>query len=680
MAERFPADTAPADMNLERPLQERLRYDSPLHQQLISRLVQRRQLSERHISQRYDQWNQVDEHVQFYINLARKAKKADQTIDPSMREMPFERAIVIPASYATLMVRLTTLMTIFFARDPLIQIEGRGPEDMSSAKIMEGVLAYDLQRMKAPLVVYAALQDAEKYGLGIINDSWDAEPGWITRQTPMMPGPLGQMQSLLMRQMGITPTTREWGTVAEGNLWRATDPYLFWPDPRVPGQDLQGGEFCGHRTRRSYMYLYERSTEASGPQAVYINIEHLKKGREGSGRDVTNRRDNTTQRDLAAIDFRDSADEKDRGIFNIDSLQVKLIPREWGLSPERRPEIWWFAMADDSVIIRAHRSPHDHNRFTYSTMSPNFDAHTIFQQGNIENMDGLQRLMNWLYNSHMENVKRHLNDALIYSPKYVEEEDLLNPAPARHIRLTQKAEELIERGTHSAQSFVWQLPVVDVTQGHLREVETLYEIIHRMLGTNDPVSGQTTESKRTLGEVERIIAASGRRMALTAQLYDVMCLNDLAERAIQNRQQFTQLEQYIKITGELAQEQGIERLLVSKQDLQGKYDYVPISGVVPPDPSRFADIWMQILEGVMQIPQLQQPGPDGKIIDARALFKEAAEAMGARNIEQFFMQVAPVAPEVMPDDAVAQEVAAGNMIPAGEAEFAQNGHVQGAGI
>lgn len=680
MGERFAADTEPADTNLGQPLPERLRYGSPLHQQLIGRLRQRRLLSERHIKQRYEEWNQVDEHIQFYINLNRKAKKADGSIDPDKREMPFERAIVIPAAYATLMVRLTTLMTIFTARDPMIQIEGSGPEDMSSSKIMEGTLAYDLRRMKAPLVLYGALQDAEKYGLGIIQDSWDAEPGWKTKQMPMLPGPLGMMQQMIRRQVGIEPTTREWGTVAEGNLWRVVDPYLFWPDPRVPGSDLQGGEFCGHRVRRSYMYLHERSTELGDSQAVYFNIGFLKQGVRGGGREVTNRRDNTNQRDMADVDFKDTSDEKDRGIFRVDSLQVKLIPREWGLSPEQKPEIWWFATADDAVIIRAHRSPHDHNRFTYSTMSPNHDPHTVFSQGNVENMDGMQRLMTWLYNSHVENVRRHLNNAVFYSPKYVEEEDLLNPGPANHYRMTNAASDLIGQGTHTPASFWHQLPIVDVTRQHLGEVDNLFEMIHRMLGTNDPVSGQTTSSKRTLGEVERIISASGRRMALTAQLYDTMAIVDLAERAVQNRQQFTSMEQYIKITGDLAQEQGVERLLASKAMLQGKFDYVPISGIVPPDPARFADIWMEILQGVIQVPQLMQPGPDGKVIDVRKLFTEAAHAMGARNIEEFFMQVAPVAPQVMPDETVQNEVAAGNMIPAGEAEYAQNGHVQGAGI
>ena len=680
MAERFNSDRPAADKKYDTPLRKRLEYGTPLHQQILSRLVQRRQLSERHISARYEDWSRVDEHIQQYINLSRRARRPDKTELPNKREMPFDRAIVIPASYATLMVRLTTLMSIFLARSPIVQVKGRGPEDVAASKIMEGIMAYDLERMRVELVLYAAMQDAEKYGIGVIQDSWDVEPGWKVEATPNIPGIPDQIQAALRKELGIPEVNRRWGTVSEGNIWRAIDPYLFWPDPRIPGQRLQEGEFCGHRTRRSYMYLMERSDTINGPNSMYFNIKHIRKGREANPRDVTNRRDSTTNRDLAQIDFRDTTDEKDRGVFNIDTIQVKLIPDEWGLGAEKRPEIWWFAMADDNVVIRAQRSEHNHNQFTYATMTPNYDAHTVFQQGSVEIMDGLQRVINWLYNSHLENVRRHLNDAVLYSPKFVEETDLLNPGPARHVRLTPAAEQLIQQGTHTAQSFWHQLGHFDVTQSHLNQVDNLFELVHRMLGTNDPVSGQTTSTKRTLGEVERIIAASGRRMNLTAQLYDSMAVQPLAMRAILNRQQFTEIEEYIEITGELAREQGMERLLVNREQLQGSYNYMPISGIVPPDPARFADIWMNILTGAGQIPQLQEPGPDGKVVDFRAIFKEAAQAMGARNIEEFFTQIAPVAPEVAPDETVQQEVQAGNLVPASEAEFQGNGSIAGAGL
>jgi len=679
MAERLP-DTRPVETVADSaPLSARLQYGTPFHAELLGRLVQRRQLSERHISTRYDDWNQVNDHINFFIDLTRNAKKADKTVDTSGKEMPFQRAIVIPAAYATLMVRLTTLMTIYSARDPMIQVEGRGPEDMNTAKVIEGVLAYDLQRMKSALVLYGAMQDAEKYGLGIVQDTWDVEPGWQTKRLPLLPGALGQMQQAVMRRLGIEPTSREWTTVKEGNIWRVVDPYMYWPDPRIPGQQIQEGEFIGHRTRRAYMYLYERSTVASGDdEGLYFNIEYLRQAR--TSRQTSRERGLPADRDLSAMDFRGTSDEKDRGVFDIDSFQIKLIPREWKLSSERRPEIWWFTMADDCCIIRAQRSPHDHGQFTYATLSPNYDAHTAFQQGNIENMDGLQRMINWLYNSHKENVQRVLNDSLIYCPEWIEEADLLNPGPARHLRITPAAKELIEQGRLSMSSLVQPLPIIDVTRQNLAEMDKLFELVQRMLGTNDPVSGQQTQDKRTLGEVERIIAASGRRMALTAQIYDLMAFQDLALRAIANRQQFTELEQYIKITGTLAQEQGVERMLVNRDNLQGNYDYVPISGIIPPDPSRFAEVWMQLMNAVAESPQLQQPDASGNVPNMHAMFKEVAHTLGARNVDQFFMQVAPVQPTVQPDGAVQQAVQAGNMIPANQADIGANGHVQGAGI
>jgi hypothetical protein len=80
-----------------------------------------------------------------------------------------------------------------------------------------------------------------------------------------------------------------------------------------------------------------------------------------------------------------------------------------------------------------------------------------------------------------------------------------------------------------------------------------------------------------------------------------------------------------------------------------------------------------MLEAGAKIPQLQQPGPDGKVLDLRQVFNEAAKAMGVKNVNQFYISV-------MPDPSVMAAVQAGNMIPANQAEMAPNGAVRGAGL
>jgi len=61
-----------------------------------------------------------------------------------------------------------------------------------------------------------------------------------------------------------------------------------------------------------------------------------------------------------------------------------------------------------------------------------------------------------------------------------------------------------------------------------------------------------------------------------------------------------------------------------------------------------------------QLPQLQQPGPDGRILDFRSIFNTIAEKSGISNIDDYYMDV-----QVMPDQQVADQAQAGNMVPVG---------------
>ena len=61
-----------------------------------------------------------------------------------------------------------------------------------------------------------------------------------------------------------------------------------------------------------------------------------------------------------------------------------------------------------------------------------------------------------------------------------------------------------------------------------------------------------------------------------------------------------------------------------------------------------------------QLPQLQQPGPDGKMLDFRMIFNAIAEKSGIPNIDDYYMAV-----DVQPDAVVQQQAQAGNLVPIG---------------
>jgi hypothetical protein len=513
------------------------------------------------------------------------------------------------------------------------------------------------------------IQNADKYGLGVLYDVWEQEQG-------MKPAPRGMLQAMAGVFGMNMPPPMEYGVVKEYNRWHPVDPYLFWPDPRVSIANLQEAEFVGHRIYRGQTYLYERKEGTS-----YFNVdEAIKRGR-GLGSGDSQALLSRSRFGIDDFTMTDSPDDKDKGFFALDTLQVKIIPKDWELGTSKSPEIWWFTVVNEAVIVRAHKNPYDHGKFTYGVAEVNPDTDTIFNQGTFEDLDGLQRTINWLWNSRIENVRKMLNDSLVVAPSMVEMGDLLNPGPARHIRYSQAGEERIVNGQASGEQFIRQLVVQDFTGTHSEIAMALFDFAQRLAGSNDPAMGSPTREKKTLGEIQSMMASSSQRLAMLGRVIDSTCLAQLANRAVQNRQQFTTLEQYFRITGDqakmeemLGENAPLQRLLVSKADLIGQFDYVPQTGIIPADPARQAEVWMRILETVSTNQALATPGPDGRYLDPRKVFDELVRQTGVRNIEEFYAlmpQQPPAPPQVVPDEQFAQQAQAGDYVPEDQYAAAQ---------
>ena len=297
--------------------------------------------------------------------------------------MPWARSIVVPVSYAILEVFKTQLLGMFTRRDPPIEIEGTGPEDVRPAKAMNAVIAYDQVQCNYVLGLQTAIQDALKYGMGGFHDGWEEELGWKTIHAKPFLRPL-------MERLGIPTSKQVWGRLREYQHVEAFDPYSFFPDPRVSLSDIQKGEFCGHRLWRGYLEILANSIENGGN---YFNCEQVAKS---SPKPQTVRSRNRWQ--VNQMNLIGSMDELDKGFHALDCFTVTIIPEQWKLGPGTKPEKWRFTWVDDQVIIRAHRADPEHGQFPYSAMESNIDTHVFGNQGSIEMLDGLARFMNWTYN------------------------------------------------------------------------------------------------------------------------------------------------------------------------------------------------------------------------------------------------------------------------------------------
>jgi hypothetical protein len=649
----IPAMSGPRE--IDRPIEERLRYGSSFHAEILSRLNARQLLAERNISSRYDDWRRVDEHCMLYVNLGRAARAGNKGTITDKKEMPWDRSIVVPMSYAIEQSYLTQIMAIFTRRDPILEIMGVGSEDIKPAKIMQAVLDYDQRESNFLLQLYQIARDSVRYGLGVFYDCWEEKYGWKFTK---------QQQSPMDGYLGIPQIDRTWDMIRQHNYVEAIDPRLAWVDPRVSIANGDKAEFAGHRSFVSYLDLLEKTMANGGP---YFNVE-VGVAKLGAG--GMSRRDTTVLRTMRHLMMVGSLDSKDKGFHAKDTMTIRLIPKDWKLSDGERPEIWQFTWVDKSVIIRAHRSEYWHNEIPYAGAESNIDTHVTFNPGCIENLDGLQRFANWFYNSHCQNVMRHLNNSMLYAGSFVEELDILNPNAAGHYRMSALGEKLLMEGRITMDSVIHQLQKTDVTSSMLSEVKLEYDFAMRMSGTTDAMQAQITPDKRTATEVNQTTMGGNQRMGFQATMLDGMAIEPMALRWISNRQQFTDQPQWVRIAGDLALEMGAERLLVTPDQLQGDFDYISRAGAQPPDPAKQAISWDKLLQAISANPAiLTMPDANGKVFDAVELLKEYTRGpLGIRNVESFMKLLPPpLAPgqnvQLMNDQTLEDQRRQGNVIP-----------------
>jgi hypothetical protein len=668
---------------VDRPISERLAFGTDLHNDLVKKLRRRRQASEDFMRQRFEAWRRTDHHLRLYIDTSAKARTVDGNTIDNMLEFPFKRGIAMPLTYTTLMVHLYQGYSMMTARDPMIHLEGRGPEDLKPARAMEALLRYDVQQMGANRVLYGMLYDVNRYGIGIIVD--DFAEDWRMVRNP---------EYRRMSQAGIyppwmLPQQKVWMLTRQYCRWRNADPFKYRPDPNVPISDPQSGQWIGHETDEQYLDLVAGSLDNDG---VYINVEECKK--------LIKTRDQLEQADhgrdtTGTFDMAGSSDEADPlGVVRVFNVQCRIIPADWKLSDTDRPEVWQFALACSStrgegteVIIRAHPLAFDHQEYGYAVAQGHPDPYAAHTPGIAEHLDGFQRWQNWLVTSHLQNMIRALNNQLMFSSAFIEQDDITNPGPMFHVRTTEEGDRAIREG-RGIKDFIQQLPMQDITRPHMDMAMQLFELAQRITAANDVSQGIPLPDKRTLGEVQSVMAQSSQRIAMHVKLVDEMLMQPLASRAVANRQQFTTIEQILRLLPDEAKRMGQEFLKITPGDLMGNFDYIPHTPQQMPDPARGAEAWMQLMQvgGNMG---LFQPDPmTGKMLDKFEVFAQVARVLGVRYIDNFFtspqelMQQGGMPPGMMPPGMMPPGMPPGlppgmNAIPDEQlAQMAQSGQLQ----
>jgi hypothetical protein len=421
-------------------------------------------------------------------------------------------------------------------------------------------------------------------------------------------------------------------------------------DPSVPVQDVQKGEFIGWIDNTNLMNLL---TEERNSEGGMFNVKYLKHLPHAKTAVMTN--DPSGRNTKTKV----SSLENDTVVNPVDKIVMyaKIIPKDYGLGSGEYPEKWMFTVAGDQVLIEAKPLGLWHDMFPTAIGAPEFDGYSTAPISRLETLFGLQGTLDWMFNAHVKNVRKAINDVLIYDPYLINGEDLKNPEEGKLIRTRRPA------WGKGVKDSIMQLPVNDVTRGHIADSSFLVQWMQKIGAADDGSMGalrQGGPERLTGEEFQGTRQGAFSRLNRIAQILGYQALNDIGEFFAAHTQQFMSQDTFIKVTGDwlerLRGEYGNTaptRFSVKPSDINIAYDVTVSDGVIPG--SNYSQVWERMFETIAKEPNLANQ------FDIIRIFKHIARNNGAKNVDEF------VKISTAPNENVMREAERGNAIPVAQA-------------
>lgn len=619
-----------------------LKPGSEFHNKLRDKIWQRAHESRHEISKRFPYWREIDKTLTAYVPL----KDVEKQLKSKDSSKPV--SIVFPYTYSMLEALLTYLSMAFF-QDPIFQYEGVEDDDTIGAMLMELVIRLHCIKNKVALAIHTVLRDSLAYGIGIGIPGWKQLYGKkLIKSTIITQSEFGEQTT--------TNTNLVNSLLFEGNDLNNVDPYMWLPDPSVSSVNIQDGEFIGWIERDNYMNVL---SEENNPSTYLFNVRYLKAKKDKRSTLALDQSDRQTRHG--------GSNELNRSMtsttnpVDIIKMYINLIPKDWGLSDSEYPEKWYFELASDDIIIACEKADHNHGLYPVAVASPEFDGYSPTPIGRLEVLYGLQHTLDFLFNSHIANVRKAINDMLVVDPFLVNIDDLKDPQPGKLIRLRRPA---WGRGVDKV---VQQLAVNDITRLNIADSGYITQMMDRISGADQSMMGALRMSgpeRLTRGEFQGTRSSAISRLQHIAMLVGMQFMQDIGTMFAVHAQQYMSQDTYVRIVGRYADQlkstfgPQTKTVRVTPYDLAIDYDLVVRDGSIPG--GNFSESWIDLFKTIGSNPELMQQ------FDVTRIFMYIAQQLGAKNVEDFRRNINQIQGQTMPNEQVLQQAQAGNMIPVGE--------------
>lgn len=620
-------------MSTVKELHAALKFGSAKHADLSKFLEARIGLSRARMSERYAALAESEKQYAAYVKASdveaarKQAKKASGVQDYINIEVPY--------SYAVAMTIHTYMTSVFMARSPVYQLDGRHGETEMATRGIEALMGYQFSAGGHALPLYCWLFDPLRAGFGVVGQYWDEESVRCRKivETPQTIGGIA-IPGLRPKREYVYEDIPGY----HGNRLFNVRPQDFFPDTRVPLWRFQEGEFVGRYVEMPWARLFEG--EADGK---YFNVKAAKKG--GKSQVAADRELGATEViTLPGESSSEYSQQLPSELFKGFELQVKIRPEMLRLGDGMKEEVWVFLISDSGVVVQARPLGMYYSGFAYDIIMLEPDGYNLFPISAMERIKPLNDVLSWLINSHFYNVRSSLNNQFVVDPSRVVMKDVTNRTPGQIIRLKPEA-----LGS-DVRAAITQLQVNDVTRSHLNDAQMIELMIQRALGATDNVMGMVNATgRKTATEVRTTTSFGVNRIKTLCEMASASGFSPMVGRMTQSTQQLYDLERKYRIVGDLANFSD-KYMNVTPETIVGAFDYVPVDGTMPIDRYAQAQLWQQLMGQAVQVPPIAQS------YDFAKIFGWVATLAGLKNIQQFRLQ---------PQGAgqIEQGLQAGNLVP-----------------
>lgn len=616
-----------------------LKPGSPLHERIIDEIYLRANQAQTEMSKRHGYWRERDKVLRAFRHLPQSNRRPNERNSDGT-----EPRIILPVSHVVLETLLTYMMTAFY-QDPIFVYEGVGPEDQLGGDLMTAVNQRHAHRMGLGLNLHTAFRDMFAYGLGAGHSVWETKKGRkISSQKVGIPDRLRN----LFLAVGEEKLIGEYEILFEGNALENIDPYRLLPDPNVAAYQVDKMEFLGW-----WEFTNLRAVQREEAQGEVFNTKYLNliDGRSGLLTSQTGRRGDASSPYI-------STNNPVHRIW----MYIDLIPSEWKLGDSDVPEVWVFCISGDMVIQKAEPFDAIHGGIPVAIGAPDSDGYSTAPVSRLEIIDELQKLIDFLYSSHVANIKQVLYDNIVYDPSLIRSDDLNDPRPGKRIRYKKKA-----WGRTGVKDSIFQLKVEDITAANVNESLLLQQLVFDAVGTSDQSRGQPfpRTTRISAAESQALQGSNLSRLSYLADKISLQFMQPLGRLWAYHTQQFMTQEVYVKTTGELEQKlrevYGIperalrgQRVRVSPLDLLVDYDLSVHDSVIPGQES--PQLWTQLLQILTASPEVAQQ------FDLVRIVRHIARNLGAKSVDSF-IRTGPI--KVVRDEEALELEARGEVVPLG---------------